>query len=170
MEKIFCNSPYTLSGWSLRKRIKFVTIIMLSFSLCEHLFSWYSFLNDRIIQANVCNWKIGSWFYYIATLHLSHIYKTFPVNVFTVIWAEYMNISFTFTWNFIDLFIMIMSLSIAIKFEMINERLQFFKGRVGILMIINILDLHYRFSVMTCRLFQINLGMKYDVITIKFVN
>ena len=101
------------------------------FALLEHSLSWYSFLHDRYVQATLCNWEIGSWFYYITSLHLSQIYKVFPVNTLTVSWAEYMNSSFTFAWNFVDLFIMVMSLSIATKFKMINERLEFFKRRVS---------------------------------------
>lgn len=41
-----------------------------------------------------------------------------------------MNISLTFNWSFIDLFIILLSLAISTKFKMINERLEFFKGRV----------------------------------------
>lgn len=131
VEAIFNKNCYTLSGWSLRKQVNCATSLMMTFGAIEHLFSWYSFLYDRIVQAHVCKWEIGSWFFYIATLHLVQIYKFFPVAVLTVIWAEYMNVSFTFTWNFIDLFIMIMSFSIASKFKMINERLEHFKGKVS---------------------------------------
>ncbi|XP_070498772.1 gustatory receptor for sugar taste 64a-like [Chironomus tepperi] len=102
----------------------------MTFGAFEHLFSWYSFLHDRIIQAQLCKWEIGSWFFYITTLHLAQIYKFLPVNILTVIWAEYMNVSFTFSWNFIDLFIMIMSFAIASKFKMINERLELFRGKI----------------------------------------
>ncbi|KAL7039352.1 hypothetical protein ACKWTF_009883 [Chironomus riparius] len=130
IEAIFSKSCYTLSGWSLRKQINCATCLMMTFGAIEHSLSWFSFVYDRIIQAEICKWEIGSWFFYLATLHLVQIYKFLPVNVFTVIWAEYMNISFTFTWNFIDLFIMIMSFSIASKFKMINERLEHFKGKV----------------------------------------
>ena len=43
---------------------------------------------------------------------------------------EYMNISFTFVWSFTDIFIIIVSIAIASKFRKINERLEFFRGRV----------------------------------------
>ncbi|XP_070498930.1 gustatory receptor for sugar taste 64a-like [Chironomus tepperi] len=127
---IFCKSPYALSGWSLKTQIRFTIFMVIFFALCEHSLSWYSFLHDRYVQATICHWEIGSWVFYITSLHLSHIYRLFPVNTFSVLWAEYMNISFTFAWNYVDLFIMVMSLSIAMKFRMINERLEFFRGRV----------------------------------------
>ncbi|XP_070498769.1 gustatory receptor for sugar taste 64f-like [Chironomus tepperi] len=52
------------------------------------------------------------------------------MNPLSILWVQYINISFTFAWSFIDLFIMIMSMSIATKFKMINERLELFKGRI----------------------------------------
>ena len=134
VEAIFSKRCYTLTGWSLRKQIKCASFLLLTFGAIEHLLSWFSFLYDRIVQAEICKWEIGSWFFYISTLHLSQIYKFFPVSVLTVLWAEYMNVAYTFSWNFIDLFIMIMSYSIASKFKMINERLEFFKGKVCNLM------------------------------------
>lgn len=42
-----------------------------------------------------------------------------------------MNISLTFNWSFIDLFIILLSMAISTKFKMINERLEFFKGKVS---------------------------------------
>ena len=138
VDHIFCNSPYSLSGWTLKTQIRFTATMVAIFGFCEHLLSWYSFLHDRYVQATVCHWEIGSWIFYITSLHLSHIYKLFPVNTISVMWAEYINVSFTFAWNFIDLFIMMISLSIATKFRMINERLEFFKGRVSIVIRRNI--------------------------------
>jgi hypothetical protein len=102
-----------------------------------------------------CKWEIGSWFFYLATTHLRQIYAELPVNVWTVLWAgwvaflsmnnltssaflfrvffaEYMNITFTFVWSFLDLFIILISIAIAAKFQKINERLEFFKGRVSL--------------------------------------
>lgn len=42
-----------------------------------------------------------------------------------------MNVSLTFNWSFIDLFIIVLSIAIATKFQMINERLEFFRGKVS---------------------------------------
>ncbi|XP_070498768.1 gustatory receptor for sugar taste 64e-like [Chironomus tepperi] len=84
----------------------------------------------RLSDAEICKWEIGSWFFYVTSLHLAHIYKLFPVNYYSVIWAESTDFAFTFVWNYVDLFIMVMSLSISTKFKMINQRLMSFKGRI----------------------------------------
>ncbi|XP_070498929.1 gustatory receptor for sugar taste 64f-like [Chironomus tepperi] len=130
VDDIFCSELYTLSGWSLKKQIKFASITLLLFAFLEHVCFWYSFLFDIYMQAEVCNWQIESWFYHIFRLHLKNIFDVFPVNIVFIMWAVYMNVSFTFAWNYVDLFIIIMSLSIASKFRMINERLNGFKGRI----------------------------------------
>ena len=131
VDNIFCRSPYTLTGWSLKTRIRVLIFTVTIFAFSEHLLALYSFVHDRIAQAEVCKWEIESWFYYITSLHLAHIYKLFPVRIYSVLWAEFTDLSFTYVWNYIDLFIMVMSMSIATKFKMINERLKFFKGRVS---------------------------------------
>ncbi|XP_070498771.1 gustatory receptor for sugar taste 64f-like [Chironomus tepperi] len=109
----------------------------------EHLLYWYSFIHDKFRQAEACNWIIESWVSYIVSNQLRHIFRIFPVNVSTVFWAEYMNISFTFIWNFVDLFIMVISMSIATKFKMINERLEYHKGTVGTKEFWDEIRLHY---------------------------
>lgn len=87
-EDIFNLNPYTLSGWSLKKRMNVASFVLLFFALCEHLFSWYSYLFDRYTQATVCNWEIGSWFYYFMSLHQSQVYRKFAVNWYTVLWVS----------------------------------------------------------------------------------
>lgn len=132
VDDIFCKNPYTLTGWSLKTRIQVLTFTASFFAFSEHLLALYSFLHDRIVQAEVCKWEIGSWFYYITSLHLAHIYKLFPVRWYTVLWAEFTDLTFTFVWNYIDLFIMVLSMSIATKFKMLNQRIEYFKGKVSI--------------------------------------
>lgn len=131
VDDIFSSGLYTLSGWSLKKQIQFASFTLLFFAVIEHLFFWYSFLFDIIMQVEVCNWQVESWMSYIFRLQLKNIFEVFPVNIVFIIWAEYINVSFTFAWNYVDLFIIVMSLSIASKFKMINEQMNEFKGRVS---------------------------------------
>lgn len=118
-------------GWSMKRRIRVISVVLLSLALVEHLMSWMSFLYDRFTQMEECKWEIGSLFYYIATTHLTQIYAELPVTIYTFLWAEYMSLSFTFTWNFIDLFIIIVSIGVAVQFEKINKRLEFFHTLVS---------------------------------------
>lgn len=131
VDSMFDNDSYFQAGWTLNKKLRVASAILLLAALSEHIMVWVSFLYDRYMQVVLCNWEIGSTFYYIATTHLAQVYAKLPVNPYTVIWAEYMNLSFTFAWSFADLFIVLMSISIASKFERINKRLEFFRERVS---------------------------------------
>lgn len=132
VESIFQNEVYAhSSGWSLKRKMRITSAILLLFALLEHSMACASFLYDRFIQIELCKFSIGSMFFYLATTHLGHIYHELPVKVPTVVWAEYMNVSLTFVWNFIDLFIILISMAVASKFEKINKRLEFFRERVS---------------------------------------
>lgn len=132
IESVFQNEPYTYNpGWSVKRKIHISSFILLLLALCEHLASWMSFLYDRLTQSTVCEWEIESYFYYLATTHAHQVYRELPVNIWTVIWTEYMNVSMTFIWSFSDLFIIIVSIRIASMFAKINNRLEFYRGRVS---------------------------------------
>lgn len=136
-EKIFQSENYSQlsSGSGLKRRIRLTSLILLLAALVEHMLAWASFLYDRITQERMCGWEIGSYFYYLATTHLGLIYAELPAKWPTVVWGEYMNVSFTFGWNFIDLFIIIVSMGVASKFKRINERLEYFRERVRKLLV-----------------------------------
>ena len=55
-EESFLGTNYTLSGWSLKKRVRVLLIVIFSAAVTEHLLHLTSFLNDRYIQAKVCKW------------------------------------------------------------------------------------------------------------------
>ena len=134
VEEIFVNDSYaSLTRWSMKKKIRIISIVLLIFALSEHLVYFSSFLYDRYIQAEVCGWNIDNIAGHIITTHLSHIFAEVPYNIFIGAWFEYMNVSHTFGWNFMDLFIIIVSVGIATRFQQLNERLEYFHGRVGML-------------------------------------
>lgn len=131
-ELTFQHAPYSHNpGWSVKRKIRVSSVVLLLFALCEHLSSWMSFLYDRLTQSKVCKWEIESYFYYLATTHAHQVYRELPVNIWTVMWAEYMNVALTFIWSFNDLFIIIVSFRIASMFAKINNRLESYRGRVS---------------------------------------
>jgi hypothetical protein len=82
-----CLQSYTLSGYSLQKRIKIASSILLSAAAFEHSMAIFSFIYDRTLQAQMCNWQIHNWFYYFSSLHQSHVYRIFPVTWYTTLWV-----------------------------------------------------------------------------------
>jgi gustatory receptor len=131
VDKLFQQSNYTRKHgkWSLKKRINIATTFLLLVAFTEHLASWSSYLYEKILQSKECNWEIDNWIYYLCYNHLRHIYNIFTIGWTSTIWAEYMNVSLTFSWNFLDIFIIISSLMLAFKYETINNRLEQYRGR-----------------------------------------
>ena len=132
VEDIFHNDCYILSTrWPMKKKMRIISVVLLTLALAEHLIYFSSFLYDRYKQAQMCDLKIGDIAGYIITTQMSHVFTEVPFNLITAVLFEYMNISFTFGWNFMDLFIILVSVGIAYRFQQLNERLEYFHGRVS---------------------------------------
>lgn len=131
MEKHFLNSRFN-SGWSLKNKVLALMVFILTGALFEHSMCIASFLYDRYKQAIICGWHIDSYFGYIVSTLLPHIFNEISYTVPTGIWAIFMNVSLTFVWNFIDLLIMVVSMCLAQRFNQLNERLRLVKGQVSI--------------------------------------
>ncbi|CAO1403359.1 unnamed protein product [Diamesa serratosioi] len=144
VEDIFVDDSYALlTRWSLKKKIRIISGVLLLFALTEHMVYFSSFLYDRYKQAEICEWNIDNIAGHIITTHLNHVFAKVPFNTITAIWFEYMNLSFTFGWNFMDLFIIIVSVGIATRFQQLNERLEYFHGRIISEMFWEEIRLHY---------------------------
>lgn len=131
-ERTFQTRNYAdSSGHSLRRRIRLTSTVFLLLALLEHILFLVSFLYDRIMQIKMCKLVDHSSFDFIMTMHLHHVYMVFPLKAATMIWAEYMSLSFAFVWSFIDLFIIIVSIGVASKFQKINRRLECCRKRVS---------------------------------------
>lgn len=128
---------------------------------------WFFLVLDRLEKNKLCNNKIESYFYFIATTHSLHVFSVFPANPVTLLWAEYTNISFYFVWKFNDLFIILVSIYITSLFAKINARLMGFQGQVC--RSTYCLTLFWNFVILFCSLLIAKLGKKSAVTTTKFV-
>ncbi|KAF5282706.1 hypothetical protein FQR65_LT02703 [Abscondita terminalis] len=102
---------------NLKNSIRIITIIVVIFGFVEHLFFILNALNSM--------WKCEK--------QSAKLYFTFAFpQIFTIIsyahWkailVESLNILSTFCWNFLDLFIIIMSFALAVRFKQISKRIQ----------------------------------------------
>lgn len=82
-------------------------------------------------ENNICNWtKHDIVADYIAK-HLHFTFSVFNYNHVLGFLGEYLNVSCTFYWSFIDIFIMVISIGIAHNYQQINRSLEFFRGRAA---------------------------------------
>jgi hypothetical protein len=131
-EALFTNDDYKLPKWrwSLRRRIAIATAVYLTFSLMEHGWFLISDIYKIKIEIETCNLTDVDPVKLFITRHLAFILDNLPFRYnhglgFTL---EYLNFSYTFYWNFLNLFIILASIGIGFLYEQINTRLKHFYG------------------------------------------
>jgi gustatory receptor len=131
IEFIFLSRNYELppTRWKLKKKIKVFLIVSLSFALVEHLLaladSAYR-ISYKVKQCNITNFNTFELF---ITQQLSYVISNLPFNYnnYVGVVLEYLNISYTFYWNFLDIFLVLISIGLTDRFERLNFRLESFQ-------------------------------------------
>ncbi|KAK4879371.1 hypothetical protein RN001_007517 [Aquatica leii] len=101
----------------LKNSIRIITIIVVIFGFVEHLFFILNALNSM--------WKCKNQ---TAEIYFTYAFPQFFTTVSYAHWkavlVEILNILGTFCWNFLDLFIIIISFALAVRFKQISKRIQ----------------------------------------------
>lgn len=130
----FSSLDYKLptKSWPLRRRLVVVTIVYLGMSTLEHLLYLATEIRKQFYDAEICKPKDVDMLRVFIFQHLPFIFKNIPIkyNHLLGFFFEYLNISYTFFWNFLDLFIILVSIGIAFLFEKINRRVGNFKSLI----------------------------------------
>lgn len=124
------REAFLYSDGSLRRRVVVCATVALTAALIEHLLSLASRLQFNSYESKVCNLTNDNALEDFITKHLGFTFSIIKYNHFNGIFAEYLNISLTFCWSFIDIFVMIISIGLSFNYEEINNRIKFFKERV----------------------------------------
>lgn len=83
-----------------------------------------------LYETQVCNWTSSNFVEDFITKHLYFTFSIFDYSPYIGFLAEYFNVSFTFYWSFLDVFIMIVSIGISFNYEQLNNRIEFYRERV----------------------------------------
>lgn len=129
-EKLFLSKDYEVtSGWSLKRKIWTMTAVYLTLSTLEHMMFLSSEIYKIVYEVNVCNHTKDDVVKEFIIKHLSHVVVNIPFsyNHIIGIFIEYLNFSYTFFWNFLDLFIILISIGISFYYRQINKRLENFR-------------------------------------------
>lgn len=116
--------------WSLKRRIIICTAVGLFTAFIEHLLSLSTNLQRTLYVAEKCNWTSHNFFKDFVTKHLTFTFSVINYSHFTGVIAEYLNFSLTFYWNFLDIFLMVISIGLSHHYEKIYNRIKFFKDRI----------------------------------------
>jgi gustatory receptor len=128
IEKIFITEKYRMPSkmWSLRKQLAVVTFTYLLLSMTEHILFQAADNYKLIYEIQHCNFTYDSYLEVFIKKHLEIVLTNLPFsyNNFLGLLLEYLNVSYTFLWNFLDLFIILLSTGISYVFDRINNRLK----------------------------------------------
>lgn len=131
-ESFLMSDNYELpaSKLSLKRRVLICATIYWILSFLEHVFYQSSEMYRLYKEIEVCNSTHTNLAEIFITRHLSFIFKYLPFgyNHILGVALEYLNVSYTFYWNFLDLFIILLSIGIAFLYEKINFRLKSMRG------------------------------------------
>ncbi|KAH8326948.1 hypothetical protein KR074_006390 [Drosophila pseudoananassae] len=124
-------SPYKSCKRSLRFKINGIAIFMGSVALVDHVLYYAS---------GYCSYRWHIWnchtnesrlaFGYYLEEEFSDVLVLMPYNVFSVCYAFWLNGAFTFIWNFIDIFIVLVSIGLAQRFQQLAKRVLALEGRL----------------------------------------
>lgn len=134
VELNFSSIDYQLPTkcWSLRKRLVITTVAYLTLSTFEHSLYLSTEIHKFLYDVNICKPKDIDMLEVFISRHLGFVVNNLPFkyNIYAGLFIEYLNFSYTFVWNFFDLFIILISIGIAFLFEKINSRVDNFKGLI----------------------------------------
>ncbi|KAJ4427620.1 hypothetical protein ANN_25268 [Periplaneta americana] len=110
----------------LKHKIKVITSLVLVGALVEHCLSHHNILR----WAALCSSSIRGLFRrYFTNVH-KQMFAVVHYNIPLAAVNSILNIIATFTWNFTDLFIMLISMALAERFRLLNQHLDSTRGKV----------------------------------------
>ena len=115
--------PYKLDK-ALRKRVLLLVTLFAVSALIEHLLSISVSIKNEVALANYCNWTIDNPLLYHAERTFKSFFEVFPENIIIFLVLQFMNICLTFSWNFMDLFIMVTGMILSTRFSQITKKMK----------------------------------------------
>ncbi|XP_078034005.1 gustatory receptor for sugar taste 64f isoform X2 [Augochlora pura] len=127
LEKEFSTRYRKVSKRSLSTKFKIVTIIVMIFALVEHTFS----ILHGSIRAQECaivqgnSDVVGVYF----QSQFPQVFTMISYSLWKGILVDLINVLSTFSWNFVDLFLILISIALVEQFRQLNNRLSSIKGK-----------------------------------------
>ncbi|XP_050444756.1 gustatory receptor for sugar taste 64f-like isoform X2 [Cataglyphis hispanica] len=127
LERELTSRYRKISKTTLATRFKIVTLVVMLLALVEHSASVVSAYINAIECANLRGDTdiIGIYF----QTQFPQIFSKTSYNLWKGIIVESINILSTFSWNFVDLFLILISIALADQFRQLNSRLYSIRGK-----------------------------------------
>ncbi|XP_055605246.1 gustatory receptor for sugar taste 64f-like [Uranotaenia lowii] len=126
-EEVFLHQPFTNAF--LTRRIRTMAAGMLLLAFVEHLLCVVNNIVNLKTEATYCNWTIADPFEHYALKVFVSTFKYMPYSLPLAIFNEYIILSMTYAWNFIDILLILVSIGIQSRFDQLNKYLaDFWEG------------------------------------------
>ncbi|KAH8305104.1 hypothetical protein KR059_008940 [Drosophila kikkawai] len=112
-----------MGRWKLGHTVAMVMLVGMMLSVAEHILSMISAIN----YASFCNRTADPIQNYFLRTN-DEIFFVASYSTPLAIWGKFQNVYSTFIWNYMDMFVMIVSIGLAAKFRQLNDDLRNFKG------------------------------------------
>ncbi|XP_037946086.1 uncharacterized protein LOC119678365 [Teleopsis dalmanni] len=126
-DSIFTSKLYEIPKRNLSSRLRYAAVVTMLLSLLEHAFYLSSAVTSYIHHAKLCpntlNTTRETNFADFIQQNYDYVFRIVPYSLFFGVYVMVTNFACTFVWNYMDLFIMLISKGIAYRFEQISKRI-----------------------------------------------
>ncbi|CAO1403396.1 unnamed protein product, partial [Diamesa serratosioi] len=123
-EKVFLHEPYKVSGIGMTLKVRLVGCIFFVFFLMEHFMFIGMEIHDNILQLEQCNAKTENYFKNYFRRERPHLLIAFPYYIWEIPIFQWSLMLMAFSWNYVDVFIIIVSMGLKSRFVQLNNRLR----------------------------------------------
>ncbi|XP_034481335.1 gustatory receptor for sugar taste 64a [Drosophila innubila] len=128
MELIFTKPPYKVLQSNLAKRVRLPALIIVALSIVEHALYQSSAIVSFERRVKYCakanHTSADTSFDNYILLNYDYVFEVLPQSRILAVFVLLLNGTCTFIWNYMDLFIMIVSKGLAYRFEQISMRIR----------------------------------------------
>ncbi|CAD7082425.1 unnamed protein product [Hermetia illucens] len=122
-ESKFLHPPYTSSKDHLKRDVKLTTVVIGLLAIFEHIMFQASTIYTFYIRVTQCQVESEDYIRLYYTEHYPHVFSALPYNHVLAVMIQVLSFTSTFVWNFMDLFIILISIGLTKRFKQLNERL-----------------------------------------------
>ncbi|XP_016988472.1 gustatory receptor for sugar taste 64a [Drosophila rhopaloa] len=124
-EMVFTKPPYEIPKRNLSRRVQFAALAIIGLSLGEHALYQVSAILSYKRRLNMCTniTEVASFDNYIQR-NYDYVFQILPYSPIIAALMLLVNGACTFVWNYMDLFIMMISKGLSYRFEQITARIR----------------------------------------------
>ncbi|KAL7038114.1 hypothetical protein ACKWTF_009457 [Chironomus riparius] len=122
-ERPFLDEPYTMSRFNLSIKVYLIGFVFFIFYLTEHLTFIGMELHDNNYQLTYCNVTSISFLNNYMRRERPHLIDILPYHWWIFPFFQWTITLMAFGWNFVDYFIISISLGLSTRFNQLNRRL-----------------------------------------------